>query len=57
MLIDPAATRTVDRESTQSRSRNNPWHGRELTGAVVTTILRGTPTYLDGQISELETLA
>ena len=57
VLIDPAATRTVDRESTQSRSRNNPWHGRELTGAVVTTILRGTPTYLDGQISELETLA
>lgn len=57
VLVDPAATRTVDREATQSLSRNNPWHGRELTGAVVTTLLRGTPTYLDGQICELETSA
>ncbi|MDO5710500.1 MAG: dihydroorotase [Micrococcales bacterium] len=55
VLIDPAATLRVDREATQSRSRNNPWHGRELTGRVITTVLRGTPTFLDGQICELET--
>lgn len=52
-LVDPAAVGTVDREHTQSRSRNNPWHGRELTGRVVTTVLRGTPTLLDGEICDL----
>lgn len=57
VLVDPAATWSVDRETTQSRSRNNPWHGRELTGKVVTTILRGTPTFLDGDICDLEATA
>ncbi len=37
----PRATVTVDRDASQSLSRNNPWHGRTLTGAVHTTILRG----------------
>ncbi len=41
VLVDPAATVTVDRDSSQSLSRNTPWHGRTLTGAVHTTILRG----------------
>ena len=30
-----------------SLSRNNPWHERKLTGAVVATVLRGVPTVLD----------
>ncbi|WP_226344831.1 dihydroorotase [Agilicoccus flavus] len=52
-LVDPTREITVDREATQSRSRNQPWHGRTLTGAVVTTILRGTPTLLDGRVVDL----
>ena len=49
-LIDPSATVTVDREASKSLSRNNPWHGRRLTGAVYATILRGRPTVLDGEL-------
>lgn len=53
-LVDPAATVVVDRDESESLSRNNPWHGRELTGRVVTTILRGVPTYVDGAVADLE---
>ena len=28
VLVDPSATVTVDRDASQSLSRNNPWHGR-----------------------------
>ena len=38
----------MDRATSASLSRNNPWHERKLTGAVVATVLRGTPTVLDG---------
>ncbi|WP_460853977.1 dihydroorotase [Nocardioides montaniterrae] len=44
-LVDPTATVTVDRDASVSLSRNNPWHGRELTGRVVATYLRGKQTY------------
>lgn len=44
-LVDPAATHTVDRDASLSLSRNNPWHGRELTGRVVATWLRGERTF------------
>ena len=54
VLIDPEASVTVDRDDSLSRSRNNPWHGRTLTGRVTTTILRGVPTYRDGRIVELD---
>jgi dihydroorotase len=47
-LVDPSATVTVDREASMSLSRNNPWHGRRLTGAVHATLLRGLPTVLKG---------
>ncbi|WP_392541903.1 dihydroorotase [Oryzobacter telluris] len=49
VLVDPAATVTVDRAATQSLSRNTPWHGRSLTGAVHTTILRGRVTARGGE--------
>ena len=48
-LVDPSATVTVDREASKSLSRNNPWHGRRLTGAVYATILRGRLTVLQGE--------
>jgi dihydroorotase len=50
-LIDPSATVTVDREASISLSRNNPWHGRTLTGAVHATLLRGVPTVLKGALA------
>ncbi|MEP7191708.1 MAG: dihydroorotase [Actinomycetota bacterium] len=50
-LVDPAATVTVDREASLSLSRNNPWHGRRLTGAVHATVLHGLPTVLKGELA------
>ncbi len=49
VLVDPAASVTVDRATSQSLSRNTPWHGRSLTGAVHTTILRGRVTAHEGE--------
>jgi len=49
-LVDPSAIVTVDREASVSLSRNNPWHGRRLTGAVQVTLLRGVPTVLKGAL-------
>jgi dihydroorotase len=44
-LVDPGAVVTVDRSLSASLSRNNPWHGRTLRGAVQATMLRGVRTY------------
>ena len=49
-LVDPSAVVTVDREASVSLSRNNPWHGRRLTGSVQATLLRGVPTVLKGAL-------
>ncbi len=49
-LVDPAATRTIDRDTSYSLSRNNPWHGRELNAAVHATLLRGVPTVMEGKL-------
>lgn len=48
-LVDPAARWTVDPAAGASLSRNTPFAGRELTGRVVATFLRGRPTVLDGR--------
>jgi len=50
-LVDPSATVTVDRDASMSLSRNNPWHGRRLTGAVHATLLRGRPIVLKGALA------
>ncbi|GGO91683.1 dihydroorotase [Nocardioides phosphati] len=49
-LVDPSAKVTVDRDASVSLSRNNPWHGRELTGAVHATYLRGNATVMEGKL-------
>ncbi len=51
-LVDPTAVVVVDGNASVSLSRNNPWHERKLTGAVVATVLRGVPTVLDSQLQE-----
>ena len=40
-LINPDLEWTVDKEQSFSRSRNNPFHGRELKGRAVRTIVGG----------------
>jgi dihydroorotase len=50
VLVDPTASVTVDRAESVSLSRNNPWHGRTLTGAVHTTLLHGVPTVVEGRL-------
>jgi dihydroorotase len=49
-LVDPGRTVTVDAALSKSLSRNNPWHGRELTGAVHLTMLRGRVTAREGLV-------
>ncbi len=50
-LVDPVATWTLDREASVSLSRNNPWHGREFTSRVVTTVYGGRVTVRDGVLA------
>ncbi len=50
-LVDPYAVTTVDRATSLSLSRNNPWHGRTLTGAVMATYLRGRLTAREGRLA------
>jgi len=51
VLVDPAATWTVDPSALASRSSNTPYAGRELGTRVVATFLRGRPTVLDGALA------
>jgi dihydroorotase len=45
VLVDPTTRAVVDRGDSASRSRNNPWHGRELPDPVVATVWAGRVTY------------
>ncbi len=47
-VFDPSAIWTVDPDDTASRSRNNPYAGRTLTGKVRHTLWSGIPTVIDG---------
>ncbi len=44
-LVDPSARAVVDRDASASRSRNNPYHGRDLPDPVVATVWAGRVTY------------
>ncbi|MFM8972547.1 MAG: dihydroorotase [Actinomycetota bacterium] len=48
-VFDPEHRWIVAGDRLASRSRNTPWEGRELTGRVRHTILRGLPTVRDGE--------
>jgi dihydroorotase len=45
VLVDPATRGVVDASASASRSRNNPYAGRDLPDPVVATFWRGRPTY------------
>ncbi|WP_428119515.1 dihydroorotase [Candidatus Poriferisodalis sp.] len=49
-VFDPAQHWTVHADELQSRSRNTPWAGRELTGKVRHTVLAGRPVVADGEL-------
>ena len=49
-LLDPAASRVIEPNALYSRSRNTPYAGLKLPGAVHATFLRGTATVLDGKV-------
>ncbi|CUR59120.1 Dihydroorotase [metagenome] len=51
VLVDPDARVTVDRDASASLSRNNPWHGRDLTSRVVHTVHAGRVTVRDGALA------
>ncbi|MDT0186729.1 dihydroorotase [Microbacterium sp. ARD31] len=51
VLVDPGASVTVDRSTSASLSRNNPWHGRTLTSRVVHTVHAGRVTVRDGALA------
>jgi dihydroorotase len=48
-VIDPQAEWTVDPADSASRSRNNPYAGRRLTGRVRHTVYAGEPVVVDGE--------
>lgn len=49
-VFDPAATWIVDPARSASRSRNNPYAGRTLTGLVRHTIVSGEPVVIDAEV-------
>ena len=48
-VMNPTATYRVDRDLVASRSRNTPFHGRELPGIITTTIFDGRITFERGK--------
>jgi dihydroorotase len=50
-VVDPHARRVVDPGTLASKSRNSPYAGMELPGAVVHTLYAGTPTVLNGVLA------
>lgn len=49
-VFDPTLSWTVDADDSASRSRNNPWAGRTLSGRITHTFVRGVPAVIDGEV-------
>ncbi len=52
VLVDPQGRGRVEPRRSASKSRNNPYAGRDLPAPVVATFLRGRPTVLDRNLVE-----
>jgi dihydroorotase len=50
VVFDPSARWSVDANSLQSKSRNTPFHGREVSGRVMHTFYEGRPTVLGSKV-------
>jgi dihydroorotase len=53
-VIAPSATTTVDVSKTRSLSRNSPFHGWTLRGAVAATIVGGRTVYVNDDVQGAE---
>ena len=51
VVVDPDAVWDVDPARSPSRSANTPFLGRQMSGAVVHTLLRGRPTVIEGALT------
>ncbi|MFI5035186.1 MAG: hypothetical protein ACHQFZ_03155, partial [Acidimicrobiales bacterium] len=51
VVFDPAARWSVDATRLQSRARNTPYAGRDLTGRVRATIVRGRVVVAHGELA------
>ena len=51
--MDPSTRAVIDRETSASKSRNNPYHGREPPDPVVATMWAGRVTYGRGMWRDL----
>ena len=49
-IIDPAANNIIDKHALHSKSKNTPFHGREVTGRAVYTIVAGKVVYANGEL-------
>ena len=47
-IFEPEATWRLDRDKLFSKSKNTPWHGREMTGKVMQTIKAGRVVFENG---------
>ena len=50
-LVDLDRTWTITNDSVLSKIGWTPYHGREITGAVVRTMVRGTDVWVDGEVT------
>ncbi|MFB6108054.1 MAG: dihydroorotase family protein [Haloplanus sp.] len=50
VLFDPSATRTIRAADNASTADYSLYEGREVTGAVTTTLVRGEPVVRDGEV-------
>jgi dihydroorotase len=56
-MIDPTVQREFAPEHLHGKGRNSPYFGSTLPGRVITTIHRGYPTVIDGELLDRETVA
>jgi allantoinase len=56
VVFDPKQNWTIDEERLHSKVKWSPYHGRELRGRIVTTILRGNVLVKDGELIETRPL-
>ena len=56
-LVDPAARRTWSTDDLRGRSRNTPYTGVDLAGAIVATVHGGVATVLDGELQPADEVA
>jgi dihydroorotase len=52
-ILDPTCEWTFDVNTSKSKSRNTPFHGRTMTGAPVATIVGGRVVYLNSDYSHM----